>query len=241
MLPDTIPRPVDVERILCGSIRAFGPNGEPSAIDKLPVAGPVRLTTTGLATDQQGDALHHGGAGKALHHYPAEHYAYWRDAFPDRPWQPGGFGENLSTLGWDEASLCIGDVIEWGEARLQVSQPRQPCWKLNLRFGIDDMARRVQDAARTGWYYRVLAGGVVAAGMPLRVVDRTHPDWSLARVLHCLYSEPLDRDALGAISVLPELAPGMRELARLRLQTGEVENWAKRLGTPQTTDSGSRA
>lgn len=232
MSPDTIPRPARVDVLLCGTAVTFGPNGEPSAIDKTAVAGPVCLTSTGLAGDQQGDTLHHGGTEKALHHYPAGHYVWWREALPQGRWQPGGFGENLSTHGWREDDVCIGDVIAWGNARLQVSQPRQPCWKLNVRFGVADMARRVQDSGRTGWYYRVLAGAEVAAGMPLEIIDRPHPAWPLARILHHLYADPLNRDALAALAALPVLAPKMRELAQKRLQTGAVEDWAKRLVTP---------
>lgn len=229
MPPVAIPPPVTVDALLCGRVRAFGPDGEPSAIGKARVAGPLHLAATGLSGDEQGDVLHHGGTEKALHHYPPEHYAYWRGSLPQGDWQAGGFGENLSARGWHEGAVCLGDIVEWGDARLQVSQPRQPCWKLNVRFGVADMARRVQDSGRTGWYYRVLAGGEVRAGLPLRIVERPHPGWPLARVLHHLYVDPLDGEALAALAALPALAPRMRELLGRRLREGQVESWTKRL------------
>ena len=154
-----------VDAVLVGRLVAFGPNGEPSGIQKTPCTGPVSVTKTGLDGDGHGDRKHHGGPEKALHHYPAEHYVSWRQEIPELASlvpQPGAFGENLSTTGLDEADVCIGDVFDLGTARVQVAQGRQPCWRLNVRFGRKDMARRVQATGRTGWYYRVLPPGLVS-------------------------------------------------------------------------------
>ena len=111
-----------------GRARVFGPKGEPSAIHKLPVHGPLRLTRLGLAGDDQADARHHGGPDKALHHYPREHYAAWRDALPEQAalFVPGGFGENLSTHSLREDNVCVGDVFKLGGAVAQISQGRKP-------------------------------------------------------------------------------------------------------------------
>lgn len=134
----------------------------PSAIVKTPVAvGP-----SGLAGDAQGDRKRHGGPDKAVHIYPVAHYTNWARHLPDRAdlFTPGTFGENIVLAGPTEADVCIGDMFRLGSALVQLSQARQPCWKLNLRFGLSDMARRVQTSGRTGWYARVLAPGTVAAG-----------------------------------------------------------------------------
>ncbi|MCU0810566.1 MAG: MOSC domain-containing protein [Thiobacillaceae bacterium] len=227
--------PVRISMPMIGHTRPFGPNGEPSAIDKHPVAQPVWLGPAGLAGDEHGDTVHHGGTDKALHHYAREHYAVWHRDLPQLPaqrWQAGGFGENISTLGLTEGGVCIGDIVRLGTTVLQVSQPRQPCWKLNLRFGCADMARRVQASARTGWYYRVLEAGEVAPGDELRLIDRPHGQWPLSRLLHHFYIEPLDRDALAAIAALEVLAPSWRQTAAQRLMTGRVEDWSRRLDTP---------
>ena len=116
----------------------------PSAIAKTPVAGPVEIGFEGLLVDAQADRTVHGGAEKALHHYAADHYAAWiaEGYLPDGA-VPAAFGENLSTLGVTEEQVCIGDVFRLGTARVQVSQGRQPCWKLNalgdvmLSFALD--------------------------------------------------------------------------------------------------------
>jgi MOSC domain-containing protein YiiM len=227
--------PITVNHLLVGRARVFGPNGEPSAIDKHSVTGALELEITGFAEDQQGDSRHHGGIDKALHHYPAEHYARWRQELPEIPagcFRIGGFGENLSTLGMTELNVCVGDVYRFGDTVIQVSQARQPCWKLNLRFGAPEMARYVQESSLTGWYYRVLETGEVAPGNTLLLLERPHPNWPLAQLLHYLYTDPLNTRALAEIATLEVLPPSWRELAQRRLATGQVEEWSRRLNTP---------
>lgn len=229
---------ISVPHLLIGRATPFGPNGEPSAIDKHGLADAVELTLMGLAGDEHGDLVHHGGPDKALHHYPGEHYAAWRSELADVPaerWRSGGFGENLGPLGLTENEVCLGDLFRLGSALIQVSQARQPCWKLNLRFGCPDMAARVQASGRTGWYYRVIEGGKAAPGAELILVDRPHADWPLARLLHHLYRDPLNNDALAAIAALAALPPSWRQLAAQRLASGQVEDWTRRLETPAAT------
>jgi MOSC domain-containing protein YiiM len=220
--------------LLIGQARPFGPNGEPSAIDKQAVATPLRLSVTGFAGDEQGDPSRHGGPDKAVHHYPFEHYAAWCRELPDlaERFRTGGFGENISTVGLTEQNVCVGDQFSLGTARIQVAQARQPCWKLGVRFGIPDMPRRVQASARTGWYYRVLEPGMVTPGDELRLIDRPHPDWPLARLLHHLYVDRMNADALHAIAALAVLPSSFRQLAEKRLQSSLVEDWSRRLNAP---------
>ena len=227
--------PVAPAQLLAGRALPFGPNGEPSAIDKHPAVRPLRLTATGFEGDEQGDPRHHGGPEKAVHHYPREHYAAWRLDLPKlqaERFRVGAFGENLGTVGLTEANVCVGDVFRLGAALIQVSQARQPCWKLNLRFGHPEMSRRVQESARTGWYYRVLETGEVAPGAALHLLDRPHPDWPLARLLWHLYSDPLNVSALADMAALSNLSASWRELARRRLASGQIEDWLRRLKTP---------
>ncbi len=221
-----------LEALLIGRARPFGPEGEASAIDKQALDHPVQLTLMGLEGDEQGDRRYHGGPDKALHHYAAEHYAEWRQELPETPphrWQAGGFGENLSTLGLSEDNVCLGDIFQFGTAYIQVSQARQPCWKLNLRFDCADMAERVQASLRTGWYYRVLTPGQVTPGDSLSLRERPCPAWPLTRLLHYLYRDVLNREALAAIAALNLLTPSWRKLAAQRLSSGQVEDWQRRL------------
>jgi MOSC domain-containing protein YiiM len=224
------PPPV-VPVVLVGPVAPLGSGGHMSGIAKAPAPAPWRIGVEGLDGDRQADRKHHGGPEKALHHYPLDHYAVWRTELGDMALldAPGAFGENLSTQGWTEENVCVGDVLRFGGALLQVSQGRQPCYKLSLRFGRRDMAKRVQESGRTGWYYRVLEPGVVRQGDLLELVERRRPDWPLSRLTRLLYRDRDDRAGLAAMAALDELAESWRALAARRLDTGKVENWSARL------------
>ncbi|USI74311.1 MOSC domain-containing protein [Sphingomonas morindae] len=220
--------------LLVGAVRPLGGDGQTSAIDKRPVERPLWLSAAGLEGDAQADGRHHGGADKALHHYPLDHYAAWRDEIGDRPALAGagGFGENLATRGLVETDMALGDRFRLGGALIEVSQARQPCWKLNRRFAQPDMARRVQACGRTGWYYRVLEPGLVAPEDRLERVDRRDPDWTIARLVRLLYITPHDRDTLRALQAVPDLPAPWHRLIAYRLETGRVEDWTARLLGP---------
>jgi MOSC domain-containing protein YiiM len=230
-----LPLTTQIDCLMIGRAVPFGPNGERSAIDKDNIEESLPLGLLGFLGDEHGDLIHHGGNDKAVHHYPCDHYVIWRNELPDvlaERWQPGAFGENLVTTGITEKDICIGDIFLLGTALVQVSQARQPCWKLNERFGVSDMALRVQNTGMTGWYYRVIQPGKVIAGASLSLVERFHPEWTLSRLLHFFYQDPLNREALTAISNLELLTLSWRNLARLRLENNQVENSDKRLYTP---------
>jgi MOSC domain-containing protein YiiM len=214
------------------SLLPLGPRAAPSGIDKSATPAPWRVTRTGLDGDRQGDLVNHGGAEKALHHYPRDHYARWIEEEPALAAALAAapaFGENISTFGLVEDDVCIGDIFALGAARVQVSQGRQPCWKLNARFARSDMARRVQESGRSGWYYRVLREGLVQPGDRLERIERPLPDWPLSRLNALLYRRTLDFDALERMTQLPELAASWRDLAARRLARREVEDWSSRL------------
>ena len=196
-----------------------------------PADRPARLGPEGFAGDEQADRRVHGGVEKAVHHYPLEHYPLWREQLGDLPAldAPGGFGENISVSGFTEATVAVGDIFRLGTALVQVSQGRQPCWKLNRRFNVTDMARRVQQTGRTGWYYRVLETGIVKTGDRLEIKDRIAPDWILHRLWHALYVDRMNLVELKGIATLDVLAEGWRKYAVRRLESGRVEEWRNRL------------
>lgn len=224
---------VPVDALLAGVARPYTRPGSMSAIDKRPLDGTVAIGELGLAGDEQGDRRVHGGPDKAVHHYPFDHYATWRAELGPLPLleSPGAFGENLSTRGLTEADVCLGDRFELGTALLEVSQGRQPCWKLNDRFGVPRMARLVQDTGRTGWYYRVLQPGGARAGDTLRLAARPHPDWPLRRLTRLLAERVLDPAQLSAALDLP-LVPSWRKLIERRLASRQVEDWVRRIDGP---------
>ncbi|WP_372362942.1 MOSC domain-containing protein [Xanthomonas sp. NCPPB 1325] len=224
------PTATRIDSVAIGVARDFTRPGSRSAIDKRAVRGSVQVAVDGLVGDEQGDRRVHGGPDKAIHHYPRDHYAAWRSELGAHALleAAGAFGENLSSTGLTEATVCLGDRFTLGTAVVEVSQVRQPCWKLSDRFGVREMARRVQGSGRTGWYYRVLQPGAVAAGDMLTLQERPHPQWTLARLQQVLYARTVDTAAISDVLTLP-LVPSWRALFERRLQRSEVESWAKRL------------
>jgi MOSC domain-containing protein YiiM len=141
-----------------------------TAIFKSPVAGRVRVGRLNLDGDRQADLTVHGGADKAVYVYPSEHYAWWKEELPGvaLPW--GSFGENFTTEGVLETSTRVGDVLRAGSAEFVVTQPRMPCYKLNVRFGRPDMVKRFLRGGRPGLYLAVLREGDVGAGDAMTLV-----------------------------------------------------------------------
>lgn len=221
---------IRLDTLLTGRVQPFTRPGTQSAIDKQPQQGRLKVSTLGLHGDEQGDLRVHGGVEKAIHHYPLEHYARWADELGAHPLltQPGAFGENFSTTGWSEHDVCLGDRIRVGTALLEVSQGRMPCWKLSDRFAVANLALRVQQSGRTGWYYRVLEEGVVSAGDSLKRVERPFADWSLARLSAVLFDKQVETELLRECLALP-LVPSWRRTLERRLEKGMTEDWGPRL------------
>lgn len=207
-----------VTAVCIGTARPFN-GAEPSAIAKRPREGAVQVLPEGLAPDEQADRSVHGGPEMALHLYPLDHHAWWRCEIGDHPAldEPGGFGSNLAVGGLTEDMVHIGDRFRLGTALIEVSQPRQPCWKIEHRFGHNDMVARIIDTGRCGWYFRVIATGEVAAGDSLERVALGAPDWSVARAFSVLVAGKATRAELVQLAELPTLAPKMRAKATARL------------------------
>ncbi len=217
-----------------GSARAFTRPGSISAIVKEPVAGLVQLGFLGLEGDEQGDKRVHGGPDKAVHAYPLEHYTEWKCNFlKGHPLlnTSGAFGENLTTEGLREDTLFLGDRWRAGSALLEVSQGRQPCWKLDDRFQMKGLCRQVQSTRRTGWYFRVLEPGSLQAGDILTLEARPIPEWSIRRILDLLWGKTAKPFDLQAASELP-LPESWLRVFRHRLEGTEDPKSPQRLDGP---------
>ncbi|HWC10914.1 MAG TPA: MOSC domain-containing protein [Acidimicrobiales bacterium] len=154
-----------------------------SGIAKRPVtAEEIELGWLNLEGDGQAELDVHGGRDKAVYAYPSEHLPAWSEEL-GQELRPAAFGENLTTVGGTEDDVCIGDRWEWGEALLEVAEPRWPCYKLAMYRGRGDIQRRLRQSGRTGWYMRVLQPGRVPVSGPITVVER-HPAGATVRLCH---------------------------------------------------------
>ncbi|MCX2725871.1 MOSC domain-containing protein [Roseibium salinum] len=203
----------------------------PSAIARRRADGPQDVLETGLAGDKQADLTVHGGPEKALHIYPSEHYAHWQAEFPEkaRAFRPGGFGENISSEGFVEEDLCIGDIFSAGSARIQISQGRQPCWKLNMHTDNPGQAAAFQKTGKTGWYFRVLEPGTLAAGDEIALIDRPCPDWNLREVILARFDPRLDPSVALALSQVAQLAEPWRAAFARKADRDYREDTSRRL------------
>lgn len=165
-----------------GTSRAANPQERPwrTSFFREPSSQPRWLYATHLEGNQQADTKHHGRLTQAVLLYAAAHYPLWRAELNLPEIGPGGFGENFTVDGLNEETVCLGDVYGLGEARIQVTEPRYPCWKIERRWGMAGLTARVSESGRTGWYCRVLQEGLVKSGMPLLLVERSYPQWTIA-------------------------------------------------------------
>ncbi|OBV12336.1 MOSC domain-containing protein [Erythrobacter dokdonensis DSW-74] len=207
-----------VTAVCTGTARPFN-GAETSAIMKRPREGAVQVLPQGLAPDEQADRRVHGGPEMALHLYPLDHHDWWRGVIGDHPAldEPGGFGSNLAVTGLTEDMVHIGDRFRLGSALVEISQPRQPCWKIEHRFGHKGMVVRIVQTGRCGWYFRVIEPGEVAAGDSLERVATGAAEWSVARVFATLFGAKPEPAALRDLAELATLAPKLRAKASARL------------------------
>jgi MOSC domain-containing protein YiiM len=199
-----------VESVLVGRVERFADTGT-SAIAKHAVAGPRAVGWLGIEGDMQADLSVHGGPDKAIHHYPHDHYSFWRERLGDVDVlrQPGAFGENISTSGLTEDGACIGDRYRLGTALVEIAQGRQPCWKQAHRLNDARTVTTMVQTRHCGWYYRVIEEGHVAMGDAIVPVDRPHPEWTVARVIGLLIAgegkkDPAALRSLGALDILAD-------------------------------------
>jgi MOSC domain-containing protein YiiM len=182
-----------------------------TGICKTPIQGNVFLSSANLEGDGQADLIHHGGVDKALCVYPYEHYSYWEQEI-GQPLTYGAFGENITVQGISEDDVCIGDIFQFGEAVVQVSQPRQPCYKVAARYNVPDFPLRIQQTGFTGFYLRVLQEGRVSAADPLLLLEKHTTDITVTFANRIRYDHKNNIEAIKTILTLPELASSWREI-----------------------------
>lgn len=242
LTPIDVPSPATLREVRTSKMKRLGT--VLSGIDKQQRQGQLFVSNLGLPEDEH-DLTFHGGVDKAVHQYCADNYQYWQSAYPEKAaegvFRPGGFGENLVASGLNEENICIGDLVRIGHETtgnedeacvLEVSLPRQPCFKLNQRFGIKNFAPKTHQAAKTGWYYRVKTEGHIEPGMKICIIRRPHPKWSIARLQYYVHRDKTDMDIARELSSIDALGKECKSVFLKRWQDFEeskkpkkVEQW----------------
>jgi MOSC domain-containing protein YiiM/ferredoxin-NADP reductase len=215
----------------------------PSGIDKVPRTSSVYVSYSGL-TDDEHDLTFHGGPDKAVHQYCSDHYPLWQLLYPDPEiaarFTPGGFGENLVASGMNEKNICVGDKVRIGfgtssapnpmdeSVLLEVCLPRQPCFKLNQRFGLKNFAPRTHELARTGWYYRVLREGWIEQGMEISVVERPWPRWTIERLHYYIHKDKENWTVMEELVRVKEMGLECRGVFEKRLSKRKEDSISKK-------------
>lgn len=201
-----------IAALFIGGPVPFRSDGATSSIgSRVDVDRPISLTSLGFEGDKVGDPTVHGGLDKAVHFYPVEHYAAWAEDFRKSHAEPhphlqrlGGFGENIAASGITEELVCIGDRFRIGSALVEISQGRQPCWKIDHHFGVKGMTAGVIRTGRSGYYFRVLEEGQVGPCDVIQQVERARHGWTVERTFQILIGGL--HKAEGADAALRELA-----------------------------------
>ncbi len=205
--------------LFIGQVQALPVSGRPTAMYKTPVQDPIELGVEGLIGDQHADLRVHGGPEKAVHLYPSTHYAKLAAQFGDAAplLVPGSMGENIATADLDERDVRLGDVWQLGSALIQVCQPRNPCWKIDERFGCDGMALFIDQHLLTGWYWRVLQTGVVNPTDTLVLHQAASQATTLHQAMMLWREHRPDLDALSQLAETPGIAKVWQDKIRQRV------------------------
>lgn len=187
-----------------------------SGIRKAPVSGSIQITANGLPGDGQADLVYHGGSDKAVCVYSADHFPYWEERLGFEL-TVGSFGENFTLTSWSETDWCIGDQVRVGSALLQVSQPRQPCYKLGARHERPELTAWVTETGYTGFYLRVLEEGEAAIGDEAIVVERDHARITIAEANRVMHHDKMDAVGIRSLLSVPALSDSWRETLTERL------------------------
>jgi MOSC domain-containing protein YiiM len=195
-----------------GTPKEFTWMGKPvrTSIFKNPVLGQRKVSFLNIAGDEQSDLSVHGGINKAVYAYDLSNYDHWKKILDRKDWQHGMFGENLTTSGLKDEDVRIGDVFQIGTAKFQVIQPRFPCFKLNIRFGMPNMLERFIKEERNGIYFKVIQEGEIGTNDEIELVEASRYEVTVADYVRCYYSKGSNKEIVEALLSFPGLPPRHR-------------------------------
>ncbi|TAI46611.1 MOSC domain-containing protein [Flagellimonas allohymeniacidonis] len=193
--------------------KSFLWNGEThtTGIYKTPVNKPIKLEKESVVDDVIADRKVHGGIFKACYLFSADHYPYWKKKYPNLDWDWGMFGENLTVKGLNESELRIGNIYRLGTALVQITQPREPCYKLGVKFGTQEILRQFIEHGHPGTYVRILEVGEVSVGDTLELVEESSTSLTTKGFYELLFARKKDPKLLQLAIENEALPVGKRE------------------------------
>ena len=194
-----------------------------TGIFKEPVSGTVMLRESNIDGDGQGDLKVHGGTYKAIYGYPYEHYSHWQQELDRDDLSYGQFGENLTVSGMLEEEIHIGDIFQIGsDVKLQITQPRVPCFKLGYKMGLPEFPKQFLESRRVGFYFRVLEEGLITANAPISRIEVASEQMSVAEILNLRYFDTNNHKQIEKARKLPALSPSWKKDFIKILQTKDL-------------------
>ncbi|MFI0430031.1 MOSC domain-containing protein [Mariniflexile sp. HMF6888] len=187
---------------------------ETTGIYKKPTDRPIYIGKTDVKNDEVSDREHHGGFYKACYMFSAEQYSYWKNLYPNLDWNWGMFGENLTVSEFDETQVYLGDIYKVGKALVQVSQYREPCYKLGYKFGTQTVLKQFIEHGFGGTYLSILEEGYVNVNDTFVLVKRPEHRISVANLFRLIHSKDKDQDLLKIVVNSEAIPPKKQALLR---------------------------
>jgi MOSC domain-containing protein YiiM len=181
-----------------------------TGIFKNPVDKRINLKKLNLEGDKQADLTVHGGPDKAVYSYPSEYYGFWKEKFPDIPFNWGIFGENLTTLGLFESQVNIGDMFQIGTAKVVATQPRMPCYKLGVKFGRMDIIKKFLESGKSGIYFKVVKEGEIGTDDSINLVKKDNNDVTIENIVELVTRDKNNKLLMEKVVKVQDLPPGWK-------------------------------
>lgn len=201
--------------------KTFSWNGKEvtTGIYKAPVSEPIYLEKEAVKGDEVSDRNVHGGIYKACYLFSADHYPYWKDLYPNLDWNYGMFGENLTVSGLDETRIRIGDIYKIGTAIVQVTQPREPCFKFGVKFKNQEVLKQFIAHGRPGTYIKILEEGHVTINDKLILIEQAKNSLTITQLFNLYYAKDKDQSLL-KLAVNNEALPMKKRTKLMSFVTG---------------------
>lgn len=167
-----------------------------TGIYKTPTTAPIFLGKTDVDNDEVTDRKYHGGLFKACYLFSEKHYDYWKKRYPNLDWNWGMFGENLTVSNFDESEIYVGSIYKIGEALVQITQPREPCFKLGVKFNDQNILKAFIDHGFPGSYMRILKEGFVKTGDHMVLQEEAKNSLTITQMYQLLYAKEKDQDLI---------------------------------------------